>query len=126
MKRQTIQRKVILDVITHLGHSTLDEIVEEVSKELPNISLATIYRNLEVLEDEGLIKKIPTKFKASVYENAAQPVHDHFICEECLLIKDLPKSQDVDVQKSADGDLYLSEVKIYYGICKDCLNEKAC
>lgn len=126
MQRNTLQRNLILKVIKDLKHSTLQDIIDHVKFKSNNISVATIYRNLEVLEDEGLIRKIPTKFKASIYEDAKLKNHDHFICEECFKIKDLVKDNDKINYLNEDGDLYLSEIKVYYGVCKDCLKHRGC
>ena len=57
--RETRQRRVVYDTIkkTH-SHPTADWIFEQVRSDVPKISLGTVYRNLSVLKDEGVIREI--------------------------------------------------------------------
>ena len=125
MERTTIQRKFIYDAIKNLHHSTIQDIIDFCTNEQFPISVATIYRNLEVLENDGLIRKVPTAYKADIYEDASIKEHDHFICTECFKIIDLPKEKDFE-PKEKDGNLYQREVRVYYGLCSDCLKKKQC
>lgn len=54
-KRMSKQRKKILDLVKsgRLGHPTAAEVYDEVRKSMPNISLGTVYRNLNMLADDG-------------------------------------------------------------------------
>ena len=122
--RQTKQRKVILDVLSrHKDHPGADTLYEEVRKILPKISLGTVYRNLEMLSQSGVILKI---------ENGAQkrfdpmPVpHPHFRCLKCGAIEDLPFVID-DVIASdklvewAGGRKIQSMNLEYTGLCAKC------
>ena len=59
MKRSTVQRNLTLEAVNSLHrHVTVEEVYEEVSKEHPSVSRATIYRNLKDLSDSGEIRKI--------------------------------------------------------------------
>ena len=57
--RETRQRRVVYETIknTH-SHPTADWIFEQVRTEVPKVSLGTVYRNLSVLKDEGVIREI--------------------------------------------------------------------
>ena len=81
MERKTVQRDVLLNVIVKAGHITIKDILENAKSCFPSMSIGTIYRNLSVLENEGLIRRIPTIYKEDVYETTDYPVHDHFICK---------------------------------------------
>ena len=57
--RMTHQRRIILNYLEKVDtHPTADDIYKEVRKELPKISLGTVYRNLEILSQNGMIKKL--------------------------------------------------------------------
>ena len=62
MHRITQQRKSILEIINRLGHATLPEIQDNLVYKGENIALSTIYRSLETLEKENVIRRIPSKY----------------------------------------------------------------
>ena len=58
-RRMTQQRKVILEELNNLKtHPTADDLYQVVKVKVPRISLGTVYRNLEILSSDGLIKKL--------------------------------------------------------------------
>ena len=58
MKRNTIQRMLVLETVNKLQcHATADEIYRAIVKDHPNISRATVYRNLNSLSESGDIRK---------------------------------------------------------------------
>lgn len=115
--RQTKQKKLILDIINHsCTHPTANEIYLKCVKEMPNISLGTVYRNLNVLVQAKQIKKI-TMDGYDRYDNLIKP-HHHFICLDC--------GEIIDV--NYDLDTYLDGNKIvdyeFKGICHKCLGKE--
>ncbi len=84
----------ILEVLKGVRfHPSADWIYDEVRKKLPHISKGTIYRNLNVLEDEGLIIELNVDGMVGRYE-VRQGNHYHFICEKCGRIFDLNEPVD--------------------------------
>jgi len=124
MERATIQRKVILDTIHQLGHVKTSELIDVIKKAFPSISVATIYRNLNTLDDEGIIRKISSNLNEDIYEDTSKEFHDHFICEECGIIVDIENKKDFSSYYDKDGNLIEQQSITYYGVCKDCLNKK--
>jgi len=124
-RRNTFQKSLVNKAIMELKHSTIPSILEYCKKEYPNISIATVYRNLEILEKENLIRRIPTIFKEDVYESTSKDAHKHFICKKCGIIFDMEKIE-LDKNRTEEGDIIESESLVYYGTCKDCLNENIC
>ena len=59
-KRMSKQRRTILDIVKsgRLGHPTAADVYDEVRKTMPNISLGTVYRNLNMLADDGDISRV--------------------------------------------------------------------
>ncbi|MFQ6677098.1 MAG: transcriptional repressor [Fidelibacterota bacterium] len=82
------QRELVLQRITSTKiHPTADWIFGEAKKVKPNISFGTVYRNLNQLIDQGLIRMIQLNGVAH-YDGNMNP-HDHFICNECNEIYDI-------------------------------------
>lgn len=125
MERETIQRKKILDVIKRLHHSTVDDIFNETKKEISTLSFSTVYRNVEILENEGLIRRVPNKCSKDIFETTDLPLHDHFICNKCKNIFDYPSEHKHYKTYDKSGNLILETAKISYGICKDCLDKNS-
>ena len=88
--RLTRQRRVILDALSRVTtHPAADEIYQMVRRELPRISLGTVYRNLEVLSDLGLILTLTMGGNQRRYDG--NPVqHYHIRCLGCDKVDDLP------------------------------------
>jgi Fur family transcriptional regulator, peroxide stress response regulator len=94
--RETQQRRVVYRTIkeTH-SHPTADWIFEQVRQELPKISLGTVYRNLSVLKEEGVLREIFGNDRRAHYDADLSP-HAHFICSSCGEIRDVEKVPPVD------------------------------
>lgn len=89
--RNTRQRTVILEILRESrAHPTAEAIYVEARKALPNISLGTVYRNLNVLRNQGLAREIrPAGESSSRFDGNCLP-HAHFYCTECRTMIDLP------------------------------------
>lgn len=82
-RRMTPQREAILRAVDRLAHATPDEVHAEVSQELTGVSLSTVYRNLEVLEELGLVRHAHLSDRAPTYHSVAGHEHFHLICRAC-------------------------------------------
>ena len=89
--RNTRQRGVILDILreTH-EHPTAEIIYREARRVLPNISLGTIYRNLNFLRDQGTVREIRPSERGSSRFDGAEAPHAHFHCVHCSALLDIP------------------------------------
>ncbi len=121
--RSTNQRHVILEVIKESrSHPTANEIYETVRKRLPNISLGTIYRNIEILYENGLIEKIGPITNQMRYDGITEN-HYHIRCIRCGKIVDAPmramNGLDDYVQRRTDYTILGHRLE-YVGICPDC------
>jgi Fe2+ or Zn2+ uptake regulation protein len=123
MRRETKQREAILRVLRNTqAHPTADWIYEEVKKEIPNISKGTVYRNLQVLQEDGAITELNLYGTLSRFE-AKQESHYHFRCEICGRVFDLaePVNHELDdrVAKSTGFRISYHQTE-FRGQCKDC------
>lgn len=87
--RMTNQREMILrELKKSKGHLTADELYERVKKFMPRISLATVYRNLEILSDVKMIRKLEISGRQKRFDSELED-HDHIYCLECQRIDNL-------------------------------------
>lgn len=122
--RNTQQRKIIYeDVVLSKSHPAAEDVYRNVKKKIPNISLGTVYRNLETLEKKGLIKKIDIDKSKKRYDGDLND-HFHIKCMKC------GKVEDIKFEKKCNFNDYINietEYKIIgrqieiYGICPACL-----
>jgi uncharacterized protein (TIGR02757 family) len=119
----TRQRAVILQELSRLtSHPTADELYRLVQKRLPKISLATIYRNLESMSAQGLIRKIELAGKRKHFD-AALDRHFHVRCMRCGKIEDLAAdcSEELERKYQPLTDYELKGCRVeFIGICPDC------
>jgi len=121
--RHSRQRDVILRVLRSTdSHPTADWIYEQVKQEIPNISLGTVYRNLNFLRDAGEILELTYGNTFSRFDgNAAN--HYHFICEECHRVIDLPEPMHTEIDAAVaakTGFAVKGHRAEFYGICRNC------
>ena len=106
-------------------HPTADIVYMHVKEDYPNISLGTVYRNLNLLTDIGEALKITTPDGADRFDGCVKP-HNHFFCTECrrVLDLDLDMKEIEQMNKAAatnfDGIIESSNT-IFYGKCGDCI-----
>ncbi len=87
--RMTSQRELILrELKKSKKHLTADELYERVKKLMPRISLATVYRNLELLSDVELIRKLEVSGRQKRFDSELED-HDHIYCVQCHCIENL-------------------------------------
>ena len=122
--RETRQRRVVYDTIqkTH-SHPTADWIFERVRAEVPKISLGTVYRNLSVLKDEGVIREIYGTDRRAHYDADLSP-HGHFICTDCGQIWDVFGIPEVDWRtlKELVGCEVAEQKLDFQGRCAACVH----
>jgi len=121
--RMTRQRKVILDELRKVtSHPTADEIYNMVRRRLPGISLGTVYRNLEILSDSGMIQKLETSGSARRYDGNPK-VHYHVRCVRCERVDDLPVSTlpvlESAIRKGCGYEILGYRLE-FIGVCPKC------
>ena len=108
-------------------HPTADTVYLHVKKQFPNISLGTVYRNLNLLTDLGEAVKISTPDGGDRFDGRLEP-HNHFLCTKCgrLLDLDLDMKSIEEVNRLAaegfDGRIE-SSTTLFYGECSDCIKK---
>ncbi|WP_294954085.1 transcriptional repressor [Sulfurovum sp.] len=126
--KATFQRVNILEVIEKHGHMSVEDIYEEVTKVHPSLSLATIYKNIILMQENAILTEVPIAGKKSKYE-LAKADHMHFICTECGTVEDKMCLDQTDVifhQLSEEKHFKLKQRQVnLYGICEKCQIKEA-
>ncbi|MEG1509026.1 MAG: transcriptional repressor [Clostridia bacterium] len=122
------QRETILNVLKCTkSHPTAEWVFEQTKKEIPNISLGTVYRNLQTLVQIGMLIKIQGTFEKEHYD-ANTTDHFHFVCSKCGCVEDLEIAELDKLKPTLSA--FKQSVKAnaytlnYYGICNNCQNIK--
>ena len=124
-KRYSKKREAILEAIRRSRiHPTADWVYQQLKQEYPDLSLGTVYRNLSLLSDMGLITTLETLDKSIHYDGNTDS-HSHFICERCSKIIDLGVERGLPEDISELGLLVRHKKTIYYGLCPDCQQNTA-
>jgi len=119
------QRESILNFLDENRiHPTAETVYQNIKKEYPKISLGTVYRNLTLLADNGIILRIPVQGEPDRFDYIAK-AHPHFICNNCGSVLDLEMDQDFsyenDTFKGFKGLVTGHDLK-FFGICPDCMD----
>ena len=124
-KKYSRQREAIKQyLIGNDTHPTADEVYYHVRQEYPNISLATVYRNLHMLSEEGEIRRIRCGNEPDHFDFRTE-AHGHFLCGKCRRVYDVM----IDCAKLAashgqlPGTVSGCEI-LFHGICDVCAGRK--
>ncbi len=122
--RNTKQRKYMLDLLCSTDtHPNAFWLFEKMKPVFPNLSLSTVYRNLSILESQGLLQRLSCGDTFDRYDGNVA-MHSHFYCRECNSVYDLnAKTLEDNALSSADaGEHKLEGCHItFYGVCNQCL-----
>jgi Fe2+ or Zn2+ uptake regulation protein len=122
-KRATRQLEAVFQALQgDPTHPFADEIYRRVRKKLPRISLATVYRNLQRLAEDGKIRTVLLGERVARYDPETND-HDHFICESCGRVIDLFLERDRQVDLTplvSDGYIVTTHNLTVYGVCRVC------
>lgn len=128
-RRMTKQKKAIYNILRGTTtHPSVEWIFSEASKIMPDISLATVYRNLSALCQDGLITEMQYTKLQTRFDGDPKP-HYHFVCLDCGKILDTESDLEklrADIEELA---LSLAMGQItghrleFYGHCRECVAE---
>ena len=123
MKRNTIQRSLVFGAVNKLQcHATADEIYQAIMKEHPNISRATVYRNLKLLSETGEIRKMEIPGGSDRFDHRLHE-HCHVRCEKCGRVFDVDMEYITGLEKNiteSHGFAFTGYDILFRGICPDC------
>ncbi|HEY0819156.1 MAG TPA: transcriptional repressor [Rhizobacter sp.] len=125
MERNTRQRSAIRDAIVRAERPLLpQEVLEAAQQDVPGLSIATVYRNLRALQDDGELKVVALPGENPRFEPAGHHHHHHFQCMQCQRVFDVHACPG-DLSKLAPAGFTVEDHDLtLYGRCSDCAAKK--
>lgn len=130
----TGQRRAIFAALAaSREHPSAEQLFKAVRKRVPNLSLATVYKNLEALRSIGAVSDVNTLHEQGRYEAAlpgtgAGKPHHHLVCVSCKRVCDLHAAalDAVRVPRQSANGFEIRSVRVQVeGLCPDCQRQKA-
>jgi Fur family peroxide stress response transcriptional regulator len=122
--RITPQRIAILKVLSlSKGHPSVENIYEQVKKEFPTTSVATVYKNVSMLKELGEVLELSFGTDSSRYDGNKPDPHPHLICTRCkkIIDPDLDSLKDVSVELINETGFRITSHRLdFFGICPEC------
>jgi Fur family ferric uptake transcriptional regulator len=119
----TRQRRVILEELRKVkSHPTADEVYERARRRLPRISLGTVYRNLEILSECGMIQKLELGGDQKRFDGKTGN-HYHLRCIRCGCIEDVLAAPHTPIEDALRGksDYEIIGTRLeFIGVCPQC------
>lgn len=121
--RLTTQRQIILEELGKVtSHPTANEVYDMVRKRLPRIGLGTVYRNLELLAESGVILKLEVGGTQKRFDATVAP-HYHIRCSTCGKVDDIdiPVQEHINMAANEASSYQILGHHIEFsGICHSC------
>ena len=120
MYKHSKQRDMILEYLKGTkSHPTPEHIFDALRLSHAEIGIATVYRNLKALQDQGLVKKLNVGEGADRYD-ADTSNHYHFLCDCCGEVSDIYKD-DLEISFKKNNQMTIKNHELYvYGRCAGC------
>ena len=122
--RITPQRELIVEAIAHQGnHINAEEVFARIQEQTHSVNIATVYRTLELLVEQGLVSRIDLGEGQVVYATHQHGLHIHLVCRQCGQVIDadqnllLSLNEQLTTRYQFAADLQHISV---LGLCSDC------
>ena len=122
------KRNAIYDCLCQSkAHPSAETIYTQLKPQIPDLSLATVYRNLNLFKQQGLAISVSTVKGVERFDGNVEP-HVHFICTDCGAVIDLenmtvPHSLSATAEESTGGRIAECQLS-FTGACRNCINNK--
>ena len=119
--KATPQRLLIVEHLDRYGHMNIDDLYIKLKKSFPSLSLATIYKNINLMIEKLFISEVKIPNQKSVYE-LTKAEHAHMVCASCATIIDVK----LDTTPLSDEAQSLTHFKVretsvvFSGLCPNC------
>ncbi len=122
-QRITRQKTAVLDILRSVeSHPTAEWLYQEARKNIPGLSLGTVYRNLNQLRDKGEILELSYGNHQSRFDGRKDN-HYHFRCTTCGIVTDIhiPLIKSIESKAKAACAHHIDGYRLeFYGVCEDC------
>ena len=119
--KATPQRLEITNVLYMQGHATIEALYETMVKKFNSISLATIYKNINLMLENSFIQEVKIPHSKSVYELTKES-HSHLVCEDCGMVQDISiKINNILEEASQISKFTVNSADLVFsGKCQNC------
>lgn len=121
MERNTNQRRAIRQAFEETARPMSPaEVLEAAKSRAPGLGIATVYRALKDLADEGWLVPVELPGESTRYEISGKPHHHHFCCRKCKQVFEMPDCTDTYTTHVPAGFVLESHEVVFYGLCPPC------
>ena len=105
------------------AHPSADWVYAQLKPDIPDLSLGTVYRNLSLFKEQGLINSLGTVQGVERFDGNIAP-HVHFICSRCVCVRDLTEVQvpaELMAAAARETGATVDQCQLTFtGVCGDC------
>ncbi|MCA9563014.1 MAG: transcriptional repressor [Myxococcales bacterium] len=121
MRKKTEQRGALRTVLRDAGRPlTAQEVLDAAQADVPGIGMATVYRNLNALVEEGWLRLVELPGEPARFERSGQKHHHHFQCDDCGKVYDVPGCTSGIEKLGLPGFTVERHEVLLYGTCAEC------
>ena len=121
MEKNTRQRTAIRAALALAARPLLpQEVLEAAQAQVPGMGIATVYRNLKALVDEGALRSVNLPGDSPRFETAGLHHHHHFQCQQCQKVYDVHGCPGDLAALAPPGFTVADHDLVLYGRCSDC------
>ena len=127
-KKHFRKRDAILQYLLSVtDHPSAEKVFTQLKPEIPDLSMGTVYRNLNLFKQQGQAITVATVKGVERFDGNTDP-HVHFICQDCdavidLMDMDIPESLKNIAEHSCGGQVAECQLS-FTGLCQDCLERQ--
>ena len=122
--RITPQRLAIVKILAKSeGHPSVENIHDQIKKDFPTMSLATVYKNIELIKSLGEVLELGFPDGGNRYDGNRPYSHPHLICTKCkrIMDPDLESLEEVTQELTSETGFRITSHRLdFFGICPDC------
>jgi len=122
IKPTYIRLKILSYLENGQKHPQAERIFRAIKKEIPTVSMTSVYNTLDLFQKKGLITPLFITGSEVRFDIDVSP-HQHFFCEKCGRIIDLNVDYEYLKRKNIEGHKVIEVQDYFIGVCKDCLNK---
>ena len=126
IRRNSIQRQLVIDALKVLDHPTALEVINEIRKTYPHMSLGTAYRHFQLMAEDGIIRRLSVPDSPDRFELQTEP-HQHIRCVHCGRYYDIDEASLGDLDRNvqqATGFKVVGHRVFFNGICPACRDDQ--
>ena len=119
--KATPQRSAIAEALDTHGHLNIDDLYDILKKRFISLSLATIYKNINIMIENAFVSEVKLPEQKSVYELTKED-HAHLYCKKCHKVVDIAISLNEIMQIAEKSSAFTLESAslVLTGVCKEC------